>query len=205
MLSDKINTEELCSTAEFDAKEFIAAYRRRMPLSHLQKCLQDDLNKVRLELVHLINENYSDFVRLSTEMQAVERKLNTIHTPLKECTQFSSEFREGLGNILEESHRLFAERKRISDRKAYVHKYLENKHLLEKIETSLKEERGFKEGGALSRFILYENVAKDLLRVRFNLSSTDKKGDAVSVSPCLFTRSAHLSLTCDRRAGKNTG
>ncbi|CEL97000.1 unnamed protein product [Vitrella brassicaformis CCMP3155] len=158
----------------FDARAFVVAHRRRLPMSELRQGLKDHLEKVRQELVALINDNYSDFINLSSEMSGLEGKLEALKGPLADCESYAEGFRGELKGILDEARALFAEKERVSDERAFVERWLTNEALIDEIEKHLKRDHHHKHtGDFLSRYILYENLAIDIRRVQYNLIDLD--------------------------------
>ncbi len=124
----------------FNTKEFVTNCRRRMPLNQLQKHLNDHLGAVRKELVQLINDNYSDFVKLSTDMQGISSSLANVHSPMTECSVYASGFKQGLSEIMSEARSLFEERENVCNKREFLIKYKDNKQLLDNIIESLNNE-----------------------------------------------------------------
>ncbi|KDN46181.1 hypothetical protein RSAG8_04408, partial [Rhizoctonia solani AG-8 WAC10335] len=65
----------------FDVDEFLLS-RSHTSLSDLRTELNDYLNKLRTELVHLINENYADFISLSTDLRGEGETIELMRAPL---------------------------------------------------------------------------------------------------------------------------
>ncbi|KAF8705949.1 hypothetical protein RHS03_05077, partial [Rhizoctonia solani] len=65
----------------FDVDEFLLS-RSHTSLPDLRTELNDYLNKLRAELVHLINENYADFISLSTDLRGEGETIETMRAPL---------------------------------------------------------------------------------------------------------------------------
>ncbi|KAJ1304471.1 hypothetical protein OPQ81_005618 [Rhizoctonia solani] len=65
----------------FDVDEFLLS-RSHTSLPDLRTELNDYLNKLRTELVHLINENYADFISLSTDLRGEGETIELMREPL---------------------------------------------------------------------------------------------------------------------------
>ncbi|CAE6517893.1 unnamed protein product [Rhizoctonia solani] len=65
----------------FDVDEFLLS-RSHTSLPDLRTELNEYLNKLRTELVHLINENYADFISLSTDLRGEGETIELMRTPL---------------------------------------------------------------------------------------------------------------------------
>lgn len=68
-------------TEAFDVDEFLLS-RSHTSLPDLRTDLNDYLNKLRTELVHLINENYADFISLSTDLRGEGETIDLMRAPL---------------------------------------------------------------------------------------------------------------------------
>ena len=65
----------------FDVDEFLLS-RSHTSLPDLRIELNDYLNKLRTELVYLINENYADFISLSTDLRGEGETIDLMRAPL---------------------------------------------------------------------------------------------------------------------------
>ncbi|CAE6415454.1 unnamed protein product [Rhizoctonia solani] len=65
----------------FDVDEFLLS-RSHTSLPDLRIELNDYLNRLRTELVHLINENYADFISLSTDLRGEGETIDLMRAPL---------------------------------------------------------------------------------------------------------------------------
>ncbi|CAE6539818.1 unnamed protein product [Rhizoctonia solani] len=65
----------------FDVDEFLLS-RSHTSLPDLRTELNNYLNKLRTELVHLINENYADFISLSTDLRGEGETIELMRAPL---------------------------------------------------------------------------------------------------------------------------
>ncbi|CAE6431299.1 unnamed protein product [Rhizoctonia solani] len=66
---------------DFDVDDFLLS-RSHTSLPDLRIELNDYLNKLRAELVHLINENYADFISLSTDLRGEGETIEAMRLPL---------------------------------------------------------------------------------------------------------------------------
>ncbi|CAE6448860.1 unnamed protein product [Rhizoctonia solani] len=69
----------------FDVDEFLLS-RSHTSLPDLRTELNDYLNNLRTELVHLINENYADFISLSTDLRGEGETIELMRAPLSAIT-----------------------------------------------------------------------------------------------------------------------
>jgi hypothetical protein len=65
----------------FDVDEFLLS-RSHTSLPDLRTELNEYLSKLRAELVHLINENYADFISLSTDLRGEGETIELMKAPL---------------------------------------------------------------------------------------------------------------------------
>mmetsp|Transcript_52684 Transcript_52684/g.125873 ORF Transcript_52684/g.125873 Transcript_52684/m.125873 type:complete len:797 (-) Transcript_52684:36-2426(-) len=157
---------------EFDAREFVQRYRKRLPLTQLQKVLQAHHKSKRQELVELINEKYQDFVSLSLRMQGVERALKPLKGPLEESSELTESMRSRLGALLGQAQEARKARTQLRTRREALSLYVENAKLLERIRAIVDPQAASnkQEGSDLVRESLEnENAARDLRRLRLNL------------------------------------
>lgn len=168
---DEVATAEF-EGRDFDARELVMKYRRRMPLSQLQKSLSSHKTAIRQELIELINEKYSDFVSLSSRMQGVEQALRPLRTPLEESRGLAGSFKDRLGELLTQADSKFQELAEVSARKRQVAAYIDNAKLLQKTKeaTASQWANPQEAGDFLRAYTAHENIARDLQRIRLNLS-----------------------------------
>jgi len=71
-------------TDEFSAEECVADLRRFVPLATLQNELQSYLATLKTKMVEVINEDYADYVSLSTRLANVDGAVTRMRRPLME-------------------------------------------------------------------------------------------------------------------------
>jgi len=155
----------------FDAKELVQRYRKRIPLPHLQKSLRAHHATTRQELIELINEKYADFVSLSSRMQGVERALRPLRSPLEESCELTKGLQTKLGGLLQKAEETHERLGRIQARKEALHSYVENARLLGKVKASSDTKWGDSEA-FFREHMAQEGVARELRRIRINLQGT---------------------------------
>ncbi|CAK0814746.1 unnamed protein product [Prorocentrum cordatum] len=168
---------------DFDAREVVQRYRKRVPLPQLQKGLRAHHAATRQELVELINEKYADFVSLSSQMQGVERALKPLRVPLEESSDLMQGLRSKLRSILgqaDEAHESLAQ---VRARKDALVAYIENARILDRAKAQAARGGGRERRDALSEHASLENVARDLRRIRLNLGGEARAAGAGSGSP----------------------
>eukprot|EP00971_Amphidinium_carterae_P119603 2369471-Amphidinium_carterae.1 len=163
---------------EFDAREFVQRYRKRLPLTQLQKVLQTHHKARRQELVELINDKYQDFVSLSLRMQGVERALKPLKGPLEESSELTQSMRSRLGSLLEQAQEARKGRTQLRTRREALRLYVENAKLLDRVR--LVVEQSSEEYNDLVReHVANENAARDLRRLRLNLGGKPRGKGAI--------------------------
>src|SRR5690606_22337549 len=74
--------------ADFSVDDFIADCRRRVPLESVLKDLEAYSTSLQNELIHLINQDYTDFVSLSTNLVGLDGIIhNHLRQPLASMKQ----------------------------------------------------------------------------------------------------------------------
>ena len=162
----------------FDAKELVQRYRKRVPLPHLQKLLRAHHAATRQELVELINEKYADFVSLSSRMQGVERALKPLRAPLEESSELTKGLHGKLGGLLQKAEDAHQGLARIRSRKEALHAYIENARLLEKVRQTTKAPMG---GVLEDSKATQESIARDLRKIHLNLASVSESTECAAL------------------------
>lgn len=165
---------------DFDARELIQRYRKRLPLSQLQKGLRAHHTATRQELIELINEKYADFVSLSSRMQGVERALRPLRAPLEESGELTGGLQTKLGSLLGQAEEAHQSLSKLRSRRSALNIYIENAKLFEKAKASAGERWGNPQesDGFLREHVAHENVARDLRRIRVNLGGSCQAGES---------------------------
>ena len=72
---------------DFDPEACIVSLRRQVPLATLQSELQVYLQHVKAKLVEVINEDYGDYIGLSSKLSAVDGAVMRMRKPLVELKE----------------------------------------------------------------------------------------------------------------------
>lgn len=67
----------------FDVDKFIVERKKRLALESLKDDLMAYLRILKSSLVELINQDYADFVNLSTNLVGLDRAITSIQTPME--------------------------------------------------------------------------------------------------------------------------
>uniref|UniRef100_A0A0G4G0N5 Conserved oligomeric Golgi complex subunit 2 n=1 Tax=Chromera velia CCMP2878 TaxID=1169474 RepID=A0A0G4G0N5_9ALVE len=166
---------------EFSAASFVAEYRRRMPLQELQGQLQSHLDRVRQQLVTLINENYGDFIQLSAEMKRVGAMVEDLEASLGECRGFADSLQGGVASMYKEGARLLEDRGEARREREATLRFMSVERETEEIGNELSE--GFEEAGggglggtfssSFSRLLFLENGARSLRQLKRTLRDAE--------------------------------
>lgn len=159
---------------DFDPRDFVQRYRKRLPLPQLQKSLRAHHSATRQELVELINEKYADFVNLSTRMQGVERALKPLRAPLMESAELTQGLHSKLAALLEQAESTHQSLAKIRMRKESLLAYIENAKMFDKAQMAAEQRWGNnpqESDDLLREHVAQENIARDLRRVRYNLAA----------------------------------
>lgn len=66
----------------FNVDQFVIECRRKVPLESLREDLQKYLDVLQDSMIEIINKDYADFVRLSTNLVSLEKSINGLKEPL---------------------------------------------------------------------------------------------------------------------------
>eukprot|EP00928_Gymnodinium_smaydae_P047677 TRINITY_DN31830_c0_g1_i1.p1 TRINITY_DN31830_c0_g1~~TRINITY_DN31830_c0_g1_i1.p1 ORF type:complete len:845 (+),score=198.11 TRINITY_DN31830_c0_g1_i1:68-2602(+) len=175
---DEISAAEF-EAREFDAREVVNRYRKRVPLPTLQKSLKGRYAASRQELVELINEKYADFVSLSSRMQGVERALKPLRAPLEESNDLTQSLSLRLGQLLDQANGAHSALAESRLRREALGTYVKNARLLDKAKQAIEQLAwgNPQESEDLMReHMVQERVARDLRNIRLNLGGTPGSG-----------------------------
>jgi conserved oligomeric Golgi complex subunit 2 len=86
------------SSPQFDLEQFLLS-RKHTSLPDLRSQLRDYLSELKQELVRLINDDYQDFISLSTDLKEEGARLETLRAPLGDLRKVVRGSRNGLQDI----------------------------------------------------------------------------------------------------------
>lgn len=70
---------------DFDLDRFVSLARRRATLDQIQQDLRTYLRYLQNSMVELINDDYADFVNLSSNLAALKESINKISLNFEVC------------------------------------------------------------------------------------------------------------------------
>ncbi|KAI8377835.1 uncharacterized protein BYT42DRAFT_614487 [Radiomyces spectabilis] len=108
----------LFQAPQFDPDHFLSS-RRHLGLERLKKELNEHLRFLKAELVELINEDYQDFINLSTNLKGVDKAMDDLQRPLaqmgNQVQTAQSQFQDVLDKLRDElDHRTQVREKKAS-------------------------------------------------------------------------------------------
>lgn len=71
----------------FDVDQFVIECRRKVPLESLREDLQKYLDILQDSMIEIINKDYADFVRLSTNLVSLDKSINGLKEPLTDIRE----------------------------------------------------------------------------------------------------------------------
>lgn len=152
---------------EFSPDEFISECQRRVghPLSELEQFSK----AADSELIELINKEYSQFLRLSTDLAGLEPLFDRMEGTLKQLNNEANGAWHKLSNDYAEIERLLADRRALTEKRAALELRSSLEAAVSKVEALLQQEQDLRsmklDDSSLSNTI--ERVTNDLNQIRF--------------------------------------
>ncbi|KAG9129415.1 hypothetical protein Leryth_018479 [Lithospermum erythrorhizon] len=123
----------------FDPQHYISDLRSFVPLESLRWELKSHLSSLKVELIDLINRDYSDFVSLSTKLVDVEGSVVRMRAPLLEIKEMILGFREALQDSLLALENRLDQRTQANRAREVLEILLDTFHVVSKVEKLIKE------------------------------------------------------------------
>ncbi|GAA0141955.1 hypothetical protein LIER_02974 [Lithospermum erythrorhizon] len=123
----------------FDPQHYISDLRSFVPLESLRWELKSHLSSLKVELIDLINRDYSDFVSLSTKLVDVEGSVVRMRAPLLEIKEMILGFREALQDSLLSLENRLDQRTQANRAREVLEILLDTFHVVSKVEKLIKE------------------------------------------------------------------
>ncbi|KAJ3292475.1 Conserved oligomeric Golgi complex subunit 2 [Borealophlyctis nickersoniae] len=102
--------------SDFSPEQFLAD-RRHIALDRLKSELQHALRDLKNELVELINQDYADFISLSTQLVGVDKMIADLNRPLDKIKGEVQSVREAMTNVISSLEAKLEKRASIRDKK----------------------------------------------------------------------------------------
>lgn len=165
--------KEALAAPDFAPESFIADCRRRVPLESLLTDLRAFAATLEHELVELINEDYADFVSLSSNLTGIDRQVSDLRTGLLALRKDLMAVRAAVHGAISEVENKLDEKRHAARKQAALQLMVNTSKTLAKIERLLQGG----EGGAVvvlradeESSNLIERVASDFNQLRFYVS-----------------------------------
>ncbi|KAF9996828.1 Conserved oligomeric Golgi complex subunit 2 [Entomortierella chlamydospora] len=123
--------------ANFDTDEFLSA-RRHLPLEELKSQLIAHMKELKTELIELINNDYADFINLSTNLNGVDRMMDDLQRPLDRMKDDAITVRSNLESVIESLEQKLQRRAEIREKKASLQLLLNISESVAKVEGLLQ-------------------------------------------------------------------
>ncbi|PRW51049.1 conserved oligomeric Golgi complex subunit 2 [Chlorella sorokiniana] len=166
---------ELFLEPAFSPTAYVADLRRYVPLETLSSELHAHLTALKNKLVEVINEDYNDFVSLSTKLVNVDGSLQRMQAPLLELQEKLEAVRSAISEQAGELASGLQRRQAVAEARALLELMQDTAHVMSKVDKLLGEVRAA--GGAASEGVspeelearcrLLDRVASEVSRLQF--------------------------------------
>jgi len=112
--------------------------RRHIELNKIKKDLHEHLKELKVELVELINHNYTDFIDLSTILVGTDKLINNLKYPLINMRRDVEDVRNIYLNVITDLETKLNKRSELREKKACLQLYININNSIKKIEELLK-------------------------------------------------------------------
>eukprot|EP00795_Rhopilema_esculentum_P003179 gene3179-1492_t len=205
LLSSK---EDLCFNIDkfvaldFHVDQFVSECKDRVSLHTLREDLESHYKNIRVALIDLINQDYADFVSLSSNLVGMEKSIEHLRQPLGQLREEIRVSRKGLDDELSLINRKLNHRKQVREKKTKLQHLLNVVSSLEKIEKILFAKPGssemeiYMDGNRESMGNFLERVAGEFNQLQFhvNQSKGHKIIDSIKSRVSLITSKLQESL-----------
>ncbi|PSC75738.1 conserved oligomeric Golgi complex subunit 2 [Micractinium conductrix] len=130
---------ELFLAPEFNPAAYVADLKRYVPLETLSTELHSHLNALKNKLVEVINDDYTDFVSLSTKLVNVDGSLARMQRPLLELQEKLESARGGIAGAAAELQSGLARRQAVAAARALLELMQDTAHVMSKVDKLLGE------------------------------------------------------------------
>ncbi|OUM61614.1 hypothetical protein PIROE2DRAFT_12353 [Piromyces sp. E2] len=112
--------------------------RRHIELNKIKKDLHEHLKELKVELVELINHNYTDFIDLSTILVGTDKLINNLKYPLINMRRDVEDVKNIYQEVITELETKLNKRSELREKKACLQLYININNSIKKIEELLK-------------------------------------------------------------------
>ncbi|KAL4443325.1 hypothetical protein ABPG75_011062 [Micractinium tetrahymenae] len=132
---------ELFVGPEFNPVAYVADLKRYVPLETLSSELHSHLDALKSKLVEVVNEDYNDFVSLSTKLVNVDGSLARMQRPLLELQEKLEAVRSSVAGASAELQSGLARRQAVAAARALLELMQDTAHVMSKVDKLLGEVR----------------------------------------------------------------
>lgn len=152
----------------FTVDEFLHNHRNAATLETIRDDLGIYLKVLRSAMIELINEDYADFVNLSSDLVGLDQSIHKIQSPLLSLQDEISSIHSVVSDEMHEIDDCLAKKRQLHDQLKSVQSFLMAKKSIEKLEKLLCDDLN-EESGNFSPVML-ERGAMELVRLKHNLN-----------------------------------
>lgn len=157
---------------------------RKVPLETLRKELHEQAQRIEENLVHTINEEYSDFVGLSSEVMDVEEAVSKMDEPLEDVEGKMKSVRADIMAVIANLNACLTKREENFRDRARLEIIQDTSHAVSKLEKLIQE---MENGPALNYEEafprLLERIASELSRIQFYVAKGRELPSLRNLSP----------------------
>ncbi|XP_023379554.1 conserved oligomeric Golgi complex subunit 2 [Pteropus vampyrus] len=163
----------LLSEDDFDVDRFVSDCRKRVQLEELREDLELYYRLLKTAMVELINQDYADFVNLSTNLVGVDKALSQLSVPLGQLREEVLSLRASVSEGIRAVDERISKQEDIREKKMCVLRLIQVIRSVEKIEKILnsqssKETSALEVHSALATGQVLERVAAEFNQLQFH-------------------------------------
>mmetsp|Transcript_36950 Transcript_36950/g.104270 ORF Transcript_36950/g.104270 Transcript_36950/m.104270 type:complete len:768 (-) Transcript_36950:202-2505(-) len=183
---------------DFNADSYVGDLRGYVPLETLKSELDKHLSFLKNRLVEVINEDYSDFVSLSTKLVNVDGAVVRMKKPLGELKEKLEGVQGTVQGELDQLQEQLQRRKDVAEARGILDLMQDTAHVASKVEKLLVEVEQthgnlHKEADLDARTRLLERVASEVSRLTFYCNKGEGLPFIAEMEPRVATYRAHLN------------
>lgn len=156
---------------DFQVDKFVAECKKVVPLNVFKKELDDYLKLLKNALIELINQDYADFVNLSTNLVGMDKAINNLTIPLGQLREEILSVQNDLDLTTKSVETKLKQRSELREKKIFTQNLLNITHCMEKIErvlkTSVNNDEDMEKESSDPTGHLIERVASDFNQLQF--------------------------------------
>ncbi|XP_046848416.1 conserved oligomeric Golgi complex subunit 2-like [Xenia sp. Carnegie-2017] len=123
---------------DFQVDKFVSNCKKIVPLNVFKKQLDDYMRLLKNALIELINQDYADFVNLSTDLVGMDKAINNLTVPLGQLREEILSIQSDLDITIRSVETKLKQRAELREKKVFTQNLLNITHCMEKIERVLK-------------------------------------------------------------------